>query len=132
MQMFQELYTDAFSNLFKFVNSDLNSELTYTAADDVIDNGETFTINLEVPGVDSSSIDVKVENGKLIISGDKKTTAENVLSSNRKFKKFKNVYSLGNKVDTDNINAKLKDGVLTLTLPKSKDAQPKTIDIKLG
>ena len=132
MQMFQELYTDAFSNLFKFVNSDLNSELTYTAADDVIDNGETFTINLEVPGVDSSSIDVKVENSKLIISGDKKTTTENVLSSSRKFKKFKNVYTLANKVDTNKIEAKLKDGVLTLTLPKSKDAQPKTIDIKLG
>ena len=132
MQTFQQLYTEAFNNMFKLVDSELSEPKSYVAADEVIDTEESFVVNLEVPGVSIEDISVKVENSKLIVSGDKKSTSENVLSSNRKFKKFKNVYSLGNKVNVDGIEAKLKDGVLSLSLPKSKEAQPKTIEIKLG
>jgi len=45
-------------------------------------------------------------------------------------KEYKQSYSINNSIDTNNINAKLEDGILTITLPLKEQAKPKTITIQ--
>ena len=124
-------FNTIFGQLATYLN-ECEPKPTYAAADEVIESDTDYTIHLEVPGMDKSSLSIDIDSNKLIITGDKKESAGKILSSTRTFKKFKNVYTLSPKIDTAGISAILKDGVLTITLPKSKDAHPKHIDIQLG
>ena len=90
----------------------------------------------EIPGLDKKQLNVEVEEGILTISGDKHNTFENdgakVLRKELKQSSFKRSFELGELLDGDNISAKFKDGVLSVSIPKTEPEQPKKHSVKIS
>jgi len=88
-------------------------------------------IEAELPGVAEKDLDITVHNGMLFIRGERKPEeGRRYLYNGRSYGRFERVISLPEAVDTDGVQAALKDGVLSIDLPKSPEAKPKKISLK--
>ena len=89
----------------------------------------------EIPGLDKSQLNVEVEDNVLTISGDKHGVWEEegakVIRRELKASSFKRSFTLGELLDGDNINAKFKDGVLSISVPKTEPEKPKKTFVKI-
>jgi len=104
----------------------------YVPNTDIHETENALTVVVEMPGVEKDKVNIDIENNVLLIEGliDFTRYAEmqpvyteyNVGYYSRKF-------SLSNKIDQNKILAQMKDGVLTLTLPKAEAAKPRKIKI---
>jgi HSP20 family protein len=96
---------------------------------DVESNEEGYTIRAEMPGVDKSGLEITVDNGELTIAGHRHTielTGEPVYREIRN-NDFRRVYELDPAIDTAKISARIEQGILTLTLPKTESVRPRKI-----
>ena len=99
---------------------------------DIFETDEALTVIMEMPGVEKKNVSIALENDLLHVEGqidfsnyqgmDPVYTEYNIGHYARRF-------TLSGKVDRDNISAQLDDGVLTLTLPKVKEAMPRRISV---
>jgi HSP20 family protein len=99
---------------------------------DAYQDGETFVVELDVPGVAKDSIDVTVEKNVLTIHADRhRATDESVelLVAERPRGRFSRQLFLGDTLDTDNIDADYRDGVLSLRIPVAERAKPRRLEI---
>jgi len=88
-------------------------------------------IEAELPGVADKDVDITVHNAMLFIRGERKPEeGRRYLYDGRPFGRFERVITLPEAVDTDEVLATLKDGVLHIDLPKSPEAKPKKIALK--
>lgn len=102
---------------------------------DVYETDDSVVVEVEVPGMDKKDFQVKVEDGILRITGEKKLERE---KENRNYKvvercygKFERSLSLPDYVDPDKIKAKYENGVLTISLPKREEKKAKVVDVKI-
>lgn len=102
---------------------------------DIFETEDTLTLILEMPGVDRSNIDVNVDNGMLTIEGridfDKYEGLQPVYSEYN-IGPYRRSFRLSNRIDQDKIKAEMRDGVITLTLPKAEEAKPRRIEVRSG
>jgi HSP20 family protein len=113
-------------------------ELTWgkNPAVDIVDKGSNFEITAELPGMDPGNINVMFSDGTLTIKGEKKEEREEKKDhchlSERRYGTFQRSFGVPNGVNAEKIEASFKNGVLTVVLPKSADAQKaaKKIEIK--
>jgi HSP20 family protein len=107
-----------------------------TPALDVHENDKAYTVVVPLPGVSPDQINVKLQNGVLTISGEfeepKVDENSKVVVRERYYGSFSRSVTLPESVDSDKVEATYDNGVLTLNLPKSPEAQPKQIAIKTG
>lgn len=100
---------------------------TAMPAVDVSETDKAYEITAELPGMDEKNIEVKVANGVLTIKGEKQEEKEekkkDYYMRERSFGSFERTFALPDGVDGDKIEASFKKGVLTVTLPKSAEAQ---------
>jgi len=107
-----------------------------TPAVDFIEKDKEYELTAELPGLDEKNVEVKLSNGMLSISGEKKEEKEEKKEgyyfSERRYGSFKRAFRVPEGVDADKIEASFDKGVLTVRLPKSPEAQKaqRTIDIK--
>jgi HSP20 family protein len=112
-----------------------NTELSIPAAD-FSEDDKSFTVTAELPGIDEKDIDVSVSGGMLVVKGEKKQEMEeknkNYYVSERAYGSFQRSFTLPEGIDQDKIAASFAKGVLTVTLPKSAEAQKsqKKIEVK--
>ena len=105
---------------------------------DVSETNQGYEITAELPGMDEKNIEVKFADGILTIKGEKQEEKEEKSKdyhlSERSFGSFQRAFRVPDNVDTNKINASFKKGVLTVTLPKSAEAQKaeKKIEVKAG
>lgn len=103
---------------------------------DVHEDKDKFTVNLELPGLKREDIEVHLEDGSLIISGERKgeTVSEGteVHRQERYYGKFSRALTFPTAVAADKVKAAYKDGILTVTLPKAEEAKPKQIDVTIN
>ena len=103
------------------------SVMSAMPAVDVTETDKAFEIIAELPGMDEKNIEVKVADGVLTIKGEKREEKEeknkDYYVSERSFGSFQRSFQVPSGVDTDKIDASFKNGVLTVTLPKSTEAQ---------
>ncbi len=101
---------------------------------DVSENDNAYTVSIELPGLDEEAINVSLEKNVLTISGEKKDETEdkgeNYHRIERRYGSFKRSVALPAAIEADNIDATFKNGVLTVVLPKSAEAQAKKIAVK--
>ena len=102
---------------------------------DVTERPGGYEITAELPGLDEKDIQVRLSNGNLTISGEKREAKEdkdaNYHLSERRYGSFQRNFRLPDGVNPDKIEASFKNGVLTVSVPKSEDASKETkIDIK--
>ncbi|MBW2056579.1 MAG: Hsp20/alpha crystallin family protein [Deltaproteobacteria bacterium] len=94
---------------------------------------ENFYVRAELPGVKPENLDVTVVEGRLMIRGERKVTTEEEGTSYHRQEReggiFRRVMALPEKVDPGRVSAGLRNGVLTVTLPKSQEAKPRRITV---
>lgn len=95
-----------------------------------------YEINIELPGVSESDISVEVHDGRLTVTGEKKSKHEekgkNFYFSERTFGQFRRAFQLPKDADTDKIKATHNDGVLTIQVAKIAPTTPKPKKIEVG
>jgi HSP20 family protein len=109
--------------------------VTYAPRVDVVENKENFVVRAELPGMKKEDVKLTLENNVLTLSGEKryeeKRDEENFHLRESRYGKFERSFRLTDNIDRSNIAADYKDGVLTISLPKTKEAQPKEISIQV-
>lgn len=100
---------------------------------DIIDKEKEVVVKADMPGVVKDDIDISFREDKLTISGavkaEAETKEENYYYSERSYHSYSRTVNIPLKVDPDKIKANLKDGVLTVHLPKVEEIQPKKIKV---
>ena len=106
---------------------------SWAPAVDIYEHEGNIVLTAELPGVDPKDVDIRVENNVLTLRGERKLDNEVQQESyhrvERSYGSFSRSFTLPNVVDTGNIKAEYKDGVLRLTLPKREEAKPRQIQI---
>ncbi len=131
------LWRAPFGRSFFDTQSLWQREATFAApAVDVAETDKAYEITAELPGLDEKNVEVKVAGGVITIKGEKQEEKEekkkDYYLSERSYGSFQRSFQVPDGVDADKIEANFKNGVLTLTLPKSADAQKaeKKIEVK--
>jgi HSP20 family molecular chaperone IbpA len=102
----------------------------FVPATDIFETEEALTLMLEMPGVTKDNLNVQIENDVLRVEGNIDYSAYKGIEpvyTEYNVGHYARVFTLPNKINRDAITARVEDGVLTLTLPKSKDAMPRRI-----
>jgi HSP20 family protein len=109
---------------------------TYAPRVDVVENKENFVVRAELPGLKKEDVKLQLENNVLTLSGEKrseeKRDEDNFHLRETRYGKFERSFRLTDNIDRSNITADYKDGVLTISLPKTKESQSKLIDVKMS
>jgi HSP20 family protein len=100
---------------------------------DVHEDKDAFTIRAELPGLKREDIEVSIQDGALVISGERQeekvAEGTEVHRQERYFGKFSRALTLPTAVSSDKVKAVYKDGILTVTLPKAEESKPKQITV---
>ena len=105
---------------------------TFVPTADIFETEPSLTLVLEMPGIEKSNVDVSVEDGVLTVQGRldfSKYEGLQPLYTEYNIGHYRRSFSLSNKVDQSKISAEMKDGVLTLILPKAEEAKPRRIAV---
>ena len=109
---------------------------SFSPSVEVTENDKAFTLHVEAPGMKKEEIHVEAKDGSLRIWGEKKSERnekkENCTYSERSYGRFERSFRLPENVDVTKIDAHYRDGVLELALPKTEEAKPKQIEIKVN
>jgi HSP20 family protein len=102
----------------------------------VHDSKDNLVVRADLPGLKKEDIEVSIQDGILVIRGEKKEEAERkgngAVRTERFYGSFHRAVSLPAAVDDAKVKASYKNGVLELTLPKKEEAKPKQIKIDLN
>ncbi|MFU8769640.1 MAG: Hsp20/alpha crystallin family protein [Desulfotignum sp.] len=98
---------------------------------DIYENEDEILLYADMPGVAKDEISVNVDNGRLSLSGIRKLETSGAAS----WEEFGDVefvrnFSVPQTIDVEKVKAELKNGVLTLHMPKSEAAKPRQVEIK--
>jgi HSP20 family protein len=97
------------------------------------DTGKTFVLSVEVPGLTDKDVNITLTQDVLTLSGERKADAPEGYSVHRRERlpvKFSRSVALPARVDPDKAVAQVKDGVLTITLEKATEVQPRQISVR--
>jgi HSP20 family protein len=130
----QEEISRMFQNIGGPTDGETRTSNLYPPAD-VLENKDSFIVRAELPGLKKEDVKVTLQNNILVISGEKKREEEqkdqNVHRVERSYGTFYRKFELPVAVDSKNIQAEFKEGVLTFELPKVEEAKPKEITINV-
>ena len=99
----------------------------------VTQDAHNFYIRAELPGIKADDLDVSATENTITISGERKIlTEENVKYHRREREagKFSRAFSIPGDIDTSKIEADMKNGILTILIPKAEKAKPRQINVK--
>ena len=131
-------------NLFDQFSNELNRHFTRTRPDptrehdwvpavDIHEEESRFVLIADVPGVSRENIDITLEDGVLMVKGERSAKQESASAGlhrrERAFGMFQRQFTLPDTVDAEHINATVKDGVLEIAIPKQEKLQPRKITV---
>ena len=100
---------------------------------DMKDKKDEFVVTAELPGLTEKDIKITLKENQLVISGEKKveeeTDNETYHCCERSYGKFERAILLPTEIDANKTEARVKDGVLMIKLPKAEKVKPKEITI---
>jgi HSP20 family protein len=130
-----QLFDSFFSGGPAYLNEGNGKEISAPAIN-IVENGDSFRVEAELPGMDPKNVGVEAANGCLTIRGErkeeKKDEGENYLRQEISCGSFVRTVALPETADSEKARATFRNGVLTLTVPKKPEAvqKPKKIEIK--
>jgi HSP20 family protein len=104
----------------------------WTPPVDLYETPDRYVLIAELPGLTRNDIDINVQDGTLTLEGRRRAAAvpcERYHRVERGHGAFRRRFSVPIPIDSQGVSADLKDGVLTVTLPKSAEALPRRIDV---
>ena len=129
---------DPFNELSRFHDrffglSGPEAKLEFSPAVDIYEDEKAIYLKAELAGINPEEIKINVENDVLTLEGERKLEKEEKKEGyhrvERSYGSFRRSFSVPDNVSTDEIDANYKDGVLTLTLPKTREATAKEIKV---
>ena len=130
---------NSFENRFGFGKENDNEEYesaVWMPLTDISENKDSYSLKLDLPGVDKKDVKISYSNGELQISGERKEEKEEKDSKyhrvERSFGKYYRSFRLPEKIKDDQIKAEFKNGSLNILIPKADEVKPKEIDIKVN
>ena len=115
-------------------STDWTAPAAATPRADVLEGDKQFRIVMDLPGIAASDLEISVENQTLSVKAERKLEVPEGYEPRRRERAlnvaFTRTFRLGNGVDADHVEARLQDGVLTLTLPKTEQSLPRRIEVK--
>ena len=135
----QERVNEMFEDVLSRSASEKGGEtLTYTGWKppvDVFERAEQYVLRADLPGVTSSDVELEVEDGTLILRGERKVdpavARESYLRAERPYGHFSLQISLPPSVDRNRIEASHRDGVLEIVLPKRQEDVPSRVKVEV-
>ena len=100
---------------------------------DIFDTEDALTVVLEMPGVDRDNINISIENGVLTVEGKinfGKYEGLQPVYSEYNVGPYRRSFRISSRIDQDKISAEMRDGVITLMLPKAEEAKPRRIEVR--
>jgi len=113
----------------------LRGRLVATPSVDIFESDDAYVIEADVPGVSQEHVTLRLENGELTLEGQWSVQEpEGATALAREFNPtdFRRTFLLPDTVTGDQVSASLKDGVLTVRIPKTEAVKPRTIQIRAG
>jgi HSP20 family protein len=97
----------------------------------VIEAGDGYTLELEMPGVTKDGLDISVENNELTIVGRRSLPKIDgqLIHHESRSGNFQRTFELDPSIDGDKISAKIEQGLVTLALPKAEHVKPRKIRV---
>jgi HSP20 family protein len=105
---------------------------TYMPTADIFETEDALTVVLEMPGVSKDNVDVGVETGVLTIEGRidfQKYEGLQPIYGEYNVGPYRRSFRISSQIDQNKIAAEMRDGVITLTLPKAEEAKPRRIAV---
>ena len=98
----------------------------------VVESGDAYTLQVEMPGVNKEGLEISVENNELTITGRRSmpNIEGTVLHRESRTENFRRSFELDPSIDTGKIGAKIEQGVVTLHLPKAEHVKPRKISVE--
>lgn len=128
------LFDDRFRRMFETFEPLWAEPMGWAPPLDFYETKDEFILTAELPGMKSDEVDVSIENNILTLTGEKHFEEEREEDKRhileRRYGSFQRALTLPASVEEDKVFAEYKDGVLTLTLPKSAKAKGRRIAIK--
>jgi HSP20 family protein len=120
-----------FEETFGSVPAPLAEPSVWIPAVDIEEQDDTYVVEAELPGVDRDDIDIELVGNELTISGEvtEKERTGILRKRTRRVGRFEFQVLLPDHVDSEHVDANLKDGVLTVRIPKSERAQRRRIEV---
>lgn len=112
-----------------------DESLVFVPRVDIMENEDAILLKADMPGVTAESVDIALEGQELTITGRCQTRAPEgyeLAFGEYQNGNYEREFTLGDTVDRGKIKAAVKDGVLSLTLPKAKESKPRRITVKAG
>jgi HSP20 family protein len=124
------VFEDSFARLL----SEPQANRPWSPAVDIYETENELVLKADLPDVDATEVNVRVENLTLTVSGerkfDKSSNEKGFHRIERSYGHFTRSFAIPNTFDTENIAASFKNGVLTVKLPKKEAAKPRQIKIE--
>lgn len=131
---FRREFDNLFDRFFRDLpaNGDGGIARGWNAPVAIWDDNDHVYVEMEVPGLSQDDLEVIVHQGNLRIWGERKLPDDdrNYWHNERMFGRFERLISLPDVVDPNSINAQMRAGILSVTLHKKPEAQPKKVTIK--
>lgn len=106
---------------------------TFSPRTDVVETDKSFELFLEMPGMSADGFDIEFHEGRLMICGERTRPVveegRTFRRSERQYGAFRRIFALGTDIDSDNVSASYENGLLTVNVPKTAEAQPKKIKV---
>lgn len=130
----REDFDSVMKDFLKGFSGPVSSRGLYPLAD-VKEDDDKYTVTVEVPGIDKKDLKIKIKKNSLLVEGEKKEETkeegESYLRVERSYGNFRRAFSFASDLDEKKVNAEFKDGILTVTLPKTEKEKPKEIEVKV-
>lgn len=93
---------------------------------------DSYVFTMEMPGLSRENIDVNIEGDVLVVKGQKSGESEDKGLLRREYRaaRFERTFNVGQSIDREHVTAKMVDGILTVTLPKSPEKVGRKVDVK--
>lgn len=96
----------------------------------IAEDENNIYVVVELPGVDVNDLDLTISDKSLILKGERKSDEGEYIRQERPIGKFQRIINFNVDIQRDNIKAKMKNGILEITLPKAEEVKPKKIQIE--
>ncbi len=134
-QRMEQLYDEMLGGRLRRSGEQRSLRGSWMPAINILEKEGAIIISADLPGLRAEDVEVTVEEGILSIRGERKleetSEGDTYHRVERQYGLFERTFSVPNSVDTENINARFKNGEMILTLPKREESKPRSISIKV-
>jgi HSP20 family molecular chaperone IbpA len=110
------------------------TEMALRPAVDIYEDAEGITLQADMPGVDREHLNLEVDRDSLTIEGDARIEMPEgmeALYADVRSTRYRRIFTLSGELETGDIKASLKDGVLSVYIPKRAEVRPRKIEVRV-